>query len=124
MPDAVTRVVEYLSEREIIENLDGLSNEKKLRIVDKLYQGKYNGWIYEEEIRVNGSREELDEETGQYFVDFSEKLILREVIAGARFKLSKKPIEDALRGHSDVRIVKLRTSTTKFELIVDGRESW
>jgi uncharacterized protein (DUF433 family) len=79
------------------------------------------GWGYEEEIRVHGSREEIDEETGPYFVSFGEHLVLQEVIIGARFKLSKQPIEDALQGYSDVKIVKLRTSTTKFEIVVDER---
>jgi uncharacterized protein (DUF433 family) len=31
----------------------------------------------------------------------------------------KKPIEDALRGYSDVKIVKLRTSASRFEIVVD-----
>ena len=121
VPDELTREVQYLSDLEFVGNLDELSVPDKAKVLDKLYAGKYEGWRYEQEIRVNGSREEIDEETGQYFVNFGEHLTLREVIAGACFKMSRKPIEEALHGYSDVKIVKLRTSTSRFELVADDR---
>ena len=69
---------------------------------------------------MKGPRVEMDEESRQYFVDFSDHLKLREVIAGARFPMSKKAIEDALRGYSKkVKIVKARPSASGFEIIVD-----
>ena len=83
---------------------------------------KYEGWCYEEEVRMKGSREEMDEETRQYFVNFSEHLKLKEIIAGARLPMSKGPIEDALKGYSEsVNIVKAGPSTTRFEIVVDER---
>lgn len=73
-------------------------------------------------MRVKSTREERDEETRQYFVNFDENLKLKEVIAGARFPMSKRPIEEALEGYSeDVTIVKVRASTTRFRIIVDDR---
>jgi hypothetical protein len=42
------------------------------------------------------------------------------VIAGARFPLSKRPIEAALQGYpEEVEIVKAKKSLTRFEIIVD-----
>ena len=71
---------------------------------------------------MKGSREEMDEETRQYFVNFSEHLKLKEIIAGARLPMSKGPIEDALKGYSEsVNIVKAGPSTTRFEIVVDER---
>ena len=61
-----------MSDLEFVGNLDELSRADKAKVLNKLYAGKYEGWRYEQEIRVNGSREEIDEETGQYFVNFSE----------------------------------------------------
>jgi len=64
----------------------------------------------------------MDEETGKYFVNFGEHLKLREVIAGARFPMSKRPIEDALKGYSeDVKIVKAGRSAKGFEITVDEK---
>ena len=122
IPDGMARDVKYVGELEILGDLNELPNDGKMRIINKLYEVKYKGWCYEDEVRVHGTLEERDEETEQYFVNFGEQLVLREVIAGARFPMSKAPIENALAGHSDdVKIVKLRPHPQRFEMIVDER---
>jgi len=83
----------------VVNHLIEASDEEKTKVIDWLYGTKYAGWAYEEEIRFNGGRKEQDEETGAYFVPFDERLELKEVIAGARFPMSKKPIENALKGY-------------------------
>ena len=61
-----------------------------------------------------------DEETGKYFVSFSEQLKLKEVIAGVRFPFSRGPIEDAIKGYSEhVKIIKAGQGVERFEIIVD-----
>jgi hypothetical protein len=55
------------------------SKEEKLKVIELLYWAKYKGWCHEEEVRVLSSRQKMDEETGQYFVNFGDALILREV---------------------------------------------
>jgi hypothetical protein len=102
VPDEITRPVEYVPEPQvvgslIVEKRSDFSVEEGRKIIDRSLGAKDAGWSYEEEIRMNGMREEVDEETGQYFVEFSERLKLKEVIAGARFPLGRKPIEDALK---------------------------
>ena len=120
IPDDLTREVQYLESPELVENVADASTEEKIRLIDLLMGAKYHGWSYEQEIRVNASRTDMDEETHQYFVDFSERLKLREVIAGAKFSMSKGPIEDALKGYpGDVQIVKAKRSETRFEIVVD-----
>jgi hypothetical protein len=123
--DELTRPVEYVEEVESAGNLtveetsDGWPEEGE-RLVDRLMGAKYKGWSYEQEIRVHVRQIEIDEETGKYFVDFTERLILREVIAGARFPMSKRPIEDALKGYlEDVQIARATCSTERFEVIID-----
>jgi hypothetical protein len=112
--------IEYLEEILVAPDLDSLPRIEQEPFFKRLYTGKYNGWIYEEEVRAYADkREELDEETGQYFVNFDEDLKLREVIAGARFPLSKNPIDDALQGYLNVTVAKAGTSESKFELVLD-----
>jgi hypothetical protein len=128
IPDEITRPVEYVREVKTVGNLivedpRDFSEEAGTKIVDLLLGAKYDGWSYEQEVRCHSQRSEKDEETGQYFVDFSERLVLKEVIAGARFPFSAKPIEDALEGYwgkEGVTIVKARASPTAFEIAVDG----
>lgn len=122
VPKKWTNEVRYVGNVQLVGNLRAISRKRKVRLVNRLNWAKYEGWCYEQEVRVKGSRAEVDEETRQYFVNFSERLKLKEVIAGARFPWSKKPIEDALEGYSeDVKIVKARPSSTRFEIIVDER---
>lgn len=121
VPDDKARKVEYVGNIRLTGDLSEVSDTEKTGIIEQLYWTKYGGWCYEEEIRVHSSREELDKETGQYFVSFSDQLVLKEVIAGARFPMSKKPIEDVLRGYAqDVEINKAGRSTTRFEIILGG----
>jgi hypothetical protein len=88
-------------------------------LVNFLFQAKFADWSYEKEMRVHGTRQEVDEETGHYFTDFNQGLQLKEVIAGARFPFSKVPIEEALRGYpEEVRVIKARRSETEFKIVV------
>jgi hypothetical protein len=115
------RKIKYMEKVVCAPDLDSLSKIKQKPYFAWLYWGKYKGWSYEKEIRVHADRQRaLDEETGHYFVNFDEDLKLREVIAGARFPFSRKPIDDALEGHPNVIIAKAATSEHKFELILDN----
>ncbi len=89
VPDELTTSVEYVREVRVVGDLSKAPTEERLKIVELLQWAKYDGWRYEAEVRVKGQRREVDEETGQYFVNFSKHPILKEVIAGARFKMSK-----------------------------------
>jgi len=129
VPDdpGITRPVEYVGEVQVVGDIVEPSmsvdwTEQGTEIVDRLLGMKYRGWCYEKEIRVNPRREQMDERTGFYFVDFGEILKLKEVIAGARFSMGRRSIEDALSGYSeDVQIVKAAASKARFEIVVDDR---
>jgi len=122
VPDPMTKDVRYVGDLLVTGDLTNCSTDEKLRIIERLYSAKYSRWCYEEEVRVHSSREEVDEETGQYFVNFGEDLSLKEVIAGARFPLSKRPIQEALKNYSeDIKLVKASQSPGRFEIIVDER---
>jgi len=123
VPDDRIRTIKYESEIEVVGSLrDVLPRHVETegtRILDKLFETKYLGWLYEEEIRVHGRREVKDEETGFYFADFDDGLVLREVIAGPRYRLSEKPITDALKGYAEAVDVKKATiSSTQFEIVI------
>lgn len=128
--DDLTRPVEYFHDVQtvgnmIVERREDFSVEEGIKIVDLLCGAKYDGWCYEQEVRIHLDRSEKDEETGQYFREFSERLVLKEVIAGVRFPYSKKLIQNALSGHSgqeEVTILKARRSTQKFAIVLD--EKW
>jgi hypothetical protein len=128
--DELTRPVEYIHDVQtagnmIVERREDFSVEEGAKIVDLQCGAKYDGWCYEQEVRIHLRRNEKDGETGQYFREFSERLVLKEVIAGVRFPYSKKLIQDALSGYSgqeEVTILKGRRSTQTFAIVLD--EKW
>ena len=104
------------------------------KVIDRNLRAKYDGWRYEEEVRLFAGRDEVDEETGLYFALFGEAdgiesgdrlLTLREVIAGVRFPFTRKVIEDALKGYTEeVHITKARMSLDSYEIIADGPDGF
>jgi hypothetical protein len=117
VPKEITRKVKYVPEIRQVDDLTLRSRREQKAILDRLYATKYKDWRYEKEVRVNGSRVERDEETGQYFVPFTSRLRLKVVIAGARFPMAEKVIQDALEGYSEVQSFKARASTARFEIL-------
>lgn len=81
---------------------------------------KYDSWKYEKEIRVFVSLE--DQENGLYYADFGAMLRPFAVIAGARCKLTKTEIINALEPlEKQVELIKARPGFTKFEIVTDQR---
>ncbi len=96
------------------------NREEYQKIIHRSFYVKSSGWSYEDEVRIHGEAKEKDEETGYYFMNFDDRLKLKEVIAGARFPMSRKPIDDALRGYpEEVAVVKACRSLRSFEIVLD-----
>ena len=130
IPDDLTRPVQYVSDVLLVgalirEHRNDFPLKEGEQVVERVLAAKYVGWSYEQEVRVHADRAEKDEETGQYFVDFSERLMLKEVIAGAKFAFSKRVIEEAVAvspAPKGVSILKAHASPDAFEIVVD--ENW
>jgi hypothetical protein len=122
VPDQLTWPMDYVDGVRVVGDLESFPTGEQESIVHQLLVAKHKGWKYEGEVRMGPRREDRDEETGLYFLGFNEDLKLKEVIAGARFQMSKSPIEEALKGYSyGVEIVKARQSENSFEIVVDER---
>jgi len=67
--------VSYVETRPILKEID-------IVVANSLLFTKYVDWHYEREARIYASLKDQDAETGLYFVDFGDQLVLREVIAG------------------------------------------
>jgi hypothetical protein len=118
VPDELTRIVDYVDDVSVVGSLGDLPTTDQAQLIDRLYGAKYEGWHYEEEVRIHGTRDELDDNAGMYFIKFSEKLKLRTIIVGSRCTIARTVIEDALIGYSeDVTIVKVTHDPRRFQLI-------
>lgn len=90
------------------------------KVIDKLIRTKFTDWSYEDEYRIFVDLAELKEESGNYFLDFSPALFLREVVLGMSCDLSisrlRKLLGDEL---GKVRVRKARMAYREFKMVED-----
>lgn len=97
IPGNLLTKVHYTSERlqarvEIIEG-GGRNGSKEML---KVLSTKYEHWLYESETRLFTALDVQDPETGHYFANFSDKMVLKEVIVGPLCKIKRDELQDAL----------------------------
>lgn len=114
IPENMGRNVEYSKTRlELPEKLDRDN-------IDEWVYTKYDNWAYEQEIRCWTTLETPSQ--GLYFMEFGPLLKLMEVIAGARCRLTKEQIVDAVRPlDNEVKLIQARAGFHRFEIVEDQR---
>ena len=88
----------------------------------KLMTTKFDGWKYEDEVRLLLSMEnETTAESGLHFFNFGQELNLREVIVGARSTLAKQIVREALSPEDrNARLIKARLAFNTFTVTEQG----
>lgn len=89
-----------------------------LEVARSLLYTKYIDWKYEQEARVFTRLEERDE-SGLYFADFSDQIVLREVIVGPLSRVTKQNLREALRVTTNVTFIKGRLAFNSFRIVAD-----
>ncbi len=85
---------------------------------------KYAHWRYEHEVRCFVSLTDKDPSTGLYFADFSPRLRLTQVIAGARSNIARSEIAAVLGTLApEVRVFKARLAFKSFTVVRNRNES-
>lgn len=119
--------VSYSGRRLAVE-LENLKTPRDLSkdYVRKILFTKYSHWKYENEYRGFVTLEEADEVTGLYFSEFSERLILRQVIVGAESTISRECLSEALgEDQQSVEQIKARLAFKSFSVIRQrNRKLW
>ena len=111
-PDHLLSEVDYVKER-LIHNGAAIDEELMLMYLTT----KFDHWEYEQEYR---SFVELDEknEDGNYYVDFSKNLQLKEIIIGCNSKITRSDINNVYSISSpEVEIFKSRAGFKNFEIV-------
>jgi hypothetical protein len=110
--EGILRRVSYRKTRPILKAVD-------LRVPDWLLFTKYVDWKYESEARIYTSLNDSDPQTGFYFADFSEQLILREVIAGSLCCASEQQLREAAGLADRVEFTKARLAFRSFKVVTN-----
>ncbi len=121
IPDELLSTVIYTEERAKVE-FD--KHARKVvdgdKVIDKVIRTKFSDWQYEEECRMFIPLNEATKEGEFHFVDFSDHLVLREVIVGLNCSLPIPRVKQLLNGDlSHVRVKKAGLALRKFRVIED-----
>lgn len=110
--------VTYSRKRLKVETEQLLDPKLDIDIFMKCLFTKYAHWRYENEVRHFVNLEERDSEKNMYFVEFSDKLSLVEVIVGAESTVTRQTIREAL-GDLETRVnaFKARLAFKSFRVV-------
>ena len=106
----------YTSTRFRLNRYDLERNEISLQKVLQLLSAKFTDWAYEDEIRVMRNLHEPDADIGLYFADFSNSLVLREIIAGPLCTITKNQFRDIVPD-SSVKLIKARLAFRSYRVV-------
>ena len=107
-----------------LENIVGKSISNNVQADDegrkfmmKCLSTKFSHWSYEEEYRVFVGLN--TQHNGLYFMDYSDELILKQVIAGLNSSVLRSEIEQMISGKCEVEIFKVRKDYCEFKMVRD-----
>ena len=90
------------------------------RLMDRLVRTKFIDWKYEDERRMFVDLDPSLQEGGNHFVEFSESLVLREVILGLKCDLPVSRVRQLLKDEpSPVKVLKAGMALRTFKIIED-----
>ncbi|HET9180774.1 MAG TPA: DUF2971 domain-containing protein, partial [Candidatus Angelobacter sp.] len=113
--DELLRPVDYVDKRPSFKNANQATAKGLLFT-------KFSGWQYEEESRIYTRLEERDPVSHLHFAEFSDDLVLQEVIAGPLCTESKQIIRSSLEGYAyRVRLIKSRLAFKTFRVVKDQK---
>lgn len=118
IPDKLLKPVIY-AKRLIKIEVDKKTKVTKFthEFMDKLLRTKFFDWKYEDEVRLFVQLDHDTIESGKYYCDFSDDLVLREVILGPHCELPIEGIRDIVANFDpSVRVIKSRIAFTNFEV--------
>jgi hypothetical protein len=84
----------------------------------RLMTTKFEGWEYEDEVRLFVALSESDLETGMYFYDFGKDVVLKEIILGARSTVTRPALAKLLsKEDAAPKIVKAKLAFDTFTVV-------
>lgn len=93
-------------------------------IMRKYLTTKFHHWKYEEEYRLFTALNEIEEESGLYFLNFSNNLQLKKVMVGYRSEITRKQLANALGDISqDIEVFKVRPAFKAFKVVQNKNET-
>ena len=123
VPDKLLFPVRYIQGLHKIKILAKETEQSTIdKLLDRLRFTKFDGWMYEDEVRQFFKLDQLSRQSGLHFVPFSSDLVLREVILGPRCDMPVDAVRTLVDGHQGkVHVTQARVAYTKFGVVEDRR---
>ncbi len=121
IPDQDLWSVQYTTQRAKVQ-FDKTTGEivDGHRVLDRLLRTKFIDWKYEDERRKILYLDPNSQEGGNHFVEFSDNLVLREVILGLKCDLPVSRVRQLLKDEpSPVKVLKAGMALRAFKIIED-----
>jgi hypothetical protein len=117
--DEILNEIKYLKKR--LASTQFFSSDKEM----KLLTTKFLHWDYEKEQRIVVDLIDYSaDDKGLYFIPFSEKLVLKEVIIGSESNLSQKVVAEKITSNiAKVKIFNSRAAFRDFKIVWNRKKS-
>jgi hypothetical protein len=119
IPEGAVMPVGYEPERlKINKTRDLKAGEIGESTMRRILATKFEGWRYEDEVRVFVRLDKPDTKTGLYYKDFGPDLSLKEVIIGPRCHFSVSDLNNVITKYNgEVRVIPSRLAYGAFKVI-------
>lgn len=123
MPEEYLEDVTYRTKRlKFTASAEDLRNGFQKQVTE-LFTTKYKHWSYEREVRAFGDLGRADPESGLYFSDFSDHMILKEVLVGAASVITRAQLDEAIGDLPSVSRFKVRAAFRSYTMVKNKDES-
>lgn len=112
VPDSILFKINYIENRIEPDSDIDRNSDKMQGLIQKLLTTKHKEWSYEDEYRLVRKLENCVSEVDKFFSDFNEKVVLKEVILGARYETSNS---DQLSSELKSEGVTFQTARAEFQ---------
>lgn len=118
VPDVLLKPVRYRKLRLKVDwAILKSGGRQALAELERLLTTKYDHWRYEEEVRTFVSLGDCRTVRGKHFLEFSELMLLREVIIGHRCTMNSQELSGLLDGNfAHVTVSKARMASGSFKM--------
>jgi len=119
VPDKFAITVNYEPKRLQVDiRKDFKDGEIGQEMMLRVLATKFEGWKYEDEVRVFVNLEESDGTTGLYYKDFGKDLLLKEVIIGPKCHFNVSDLKNILTKYKEeVKIIPSRLAFRSYKVI-------
>ncbi len=85
--------------------------------IAELHKTKFISWKYEEEFRLVYKLNTLEYESGLYFQEFDDNLVLKEIITGCNYQMNDEELAGLISEYPKINAIRSRMDLKKYSIV-------